>query len=160
MFWNSLSAPVRFLPAAVFLAAVMAAASPKPLPDAVVHAHSVFLQNETGFNELEYSTIFELNKWGHFDLAESLEKADLILRLDSGNHVRVVPDGQFPSTSSPDAAEDGAIPKGHTRISLLDPKTDALLWSDTHKTEGGKVKSGQLLDGLREAFDAYEKSRR
>ena len=135
-------------------------AVPKALPDAVVHAHTVFLENETGFNELQYSTIFELSKWGRFDLAESPDKADLIMRLDSGSHVRAVPEGQFPTSGGMNAAEDGEIPKGHTRISLLDPKTSAVLWSDTHRTEGGKVKNGHLLDGLRDAFDSYDKSRR
>ena len=135
-------------------------AVPKALPDAVVHAHTVFLENETGFNELQYSTIFELNKWGRFELAESREKADLVMRLDSGSHVRAVPEGQFPSSGGVNAVDEAEIPKGHTRVSLLDPKTNAVLWSDTHKTEGGKVKNGHLLDGLREAFDTYEKSRR
>jgi hypothetical protein len=31
------------------------------LPPAVVNAHSVYIQNETGFTELEYTTILELN---------------------------------------------------------------------------------------------------
>lgn len=158
---NSLFAQVRFLLGLfICLLAVQAAAAPKTLPDAVIRAHTVFLENDTGFHELEYSTIFELNKWGRFELAESRDKADLVLRLDNGNHVRAVPDGQFPSAGAMNALDEVEIPKGHTRISLLDPKTNAILWFDTHKTEGGKVKSGHLLDGLREAFDNYEKSRR
>ncbi len=161
MQWNSHFAPARFLLIVILcLTTLHIAAVPKPLPDAVVHAHTVFLVNETSFNELQYSTIFELNKWGRFDLAESPEKADLIMRLDSGSHVRPVPEGQFPSSGGGNAVDEGEIPKGCTRISLLDPKTNAVLWSDTHKTDGGKVKNGHLLDGLREAFDAYEKSRR
>jgi hypothetical protein len=72
--------------------------------------------------------------------------------------VRAVPEGQYPGGVN--SGNEMEIPKGHIRISLLDPKTHAVLWSDTHKTEGGKVKNGHLLDGLREAFDAYEKSRR
>jgi hypothetical protein len=161
MQWNSQLAPARFLLILIVcLISVKAGATPKSLPDAVVHAHSVFLVNETGFHELDYVVILELNKWGHFDLAESRGKTDLILRLDSGNHVRAVPDGQFPSVGSTSAADDSEIPRGHTRISLIDPKTNTVLWSDTHKTEGGKVKSGHLLDGLREAFDSYEKTRR
>jgi hypothetical protein len=159
--WKSLLAPRRFL-LVLFLCLVTLQtwAVPKNLPDAVVQAHTVFLENETGFNELQYSTIFELNKWGRFDLAESREKADLVMLLESGSHVRAVPDGQFPSTGNADAVPESDIPKGYTRIVLLDPKTNTVLWSDTHKTEGGKVKNGHLLDGLREAFDSYEKSRR
>ena len=134
-------------------------AGPRPLPDAVVHARTVFLENETGFHELEYSTVLELSKWGRFELAESREKADLILRLNNGNRVRAVPEGEFPTSKAINFSEE-PIPPGHTRIALVDPKTGALLWSDLHRTDGGKVKNGHLLDGLRVAFDSYDKSKR
>jgi hypothetical protein len=138
---------------------VLLDAAPQPLPEAVTRAHTVFLENETGFNELQYVVVLELSKWQRFDLAETRDKADLILLLDNGNRVRLVPDGQLPSTDANNPAGPD-IPKGYTRIALLDPKSNSLLWSDIHKTDGGKVKSGHLLDGLREAFDAYDKSRR
>jgi hypothetical protein len=141
------------------LAGMSVWAQPAALPQAVVSAHTLYVENETGFAELQYVTILELNKWGHFDLAESREKADLILRLDNGTHVRVVPEGEVPSSASSVSAE-SAVPAGYTRIGLLDPKTGQLLWSDVHKTEGGKVRSGHLLDGLREAFHSYEKGKR
>jgi hypothetical protein len=138
---------------------LLAHAVPQSLPDSVTHANTIFIANETGYNELAYTLVLELSKWGRFDLVDSREKADLILRLDNGNHVRALPDGQYPGTNA--FADSGpAVPKGYTRIALLDPKTNAMLWSDTHKTEGGKVKSGHLLDGLREAFDSHDKSRR
>ena len=135
-------------------------AGPKPLPDAVVRARFVFLENETGFHELEYSTVLELSKWGRFEFAASREKADLILRLDNGNRVRAVPEGQFPAGKIINAFSEEPVPPGYTRIALLDPKTSARLWSDVHRTEGGKVKNGHLLDGLREAFDSYDKGKR
>ena len=147
------------LASCLILLPMVATAVPQALPLAVTHAHTVFLENETGFNELQYTAILELSKWGRFELMDSPEKAELILRLDNGNHVRVVPAGGFPSTSGT-AYSDSNVPKGYTRISIVDPKTSAVLWSDVHKTEGGKVKSGHLLDGLREAFNSYEKSRR
>jgi hypothetical protein len=145
----------------LFLALVVRpiAAGPKSLPDAVVRAHTVFIENETGFNELQYELVLELSKWGRFDLADRREKADLLLRLDNGNHVRAVPVGEFPGGGMNAFADTSEVPKGHTRIALLDPKNNTLLWADTHKTEGGKVKNGHLLDGLRDAFDSYEKSR-
>ena len=142
----------------VFWAAVLSLwANPAALPETVVKAHAVYLQNDTGFAELEYTAILELNKWGRFDLAESTEKADLILRLDGSTRVRVVPNGQIPGAHF---ADDTSVPAGYTRIALVDPKSDQMLWSDLHKTEGAKVKSGHLLDGLRDAFRSYEKSRR
>jgi hypothetical protein len=160
MYRNSLSVPARFLLPVFFLIVLNASGAAKNLPDAVVRAHTVFIVNETGYNELEYNLVLEISKWGRFELAASPEKADLIIRLDNGNHVRALPDGQLPSDISINSSDNGEIPKGHTRISLLDPKTNTLLWSDTHKTEGPKVKNGHLLDGLRDAFDAYDKTRR
>lgn len=139
------------------LAALQLSAQPNSLPQAVVSAHTIYLENDTGFPELQYAAILELNKWGHFDYAESRQKSDLVLRLESGTVVHVLPPGQTPSNAS--FGDSVSIPRGHTRIALLDPKTSTTLWSDVHKTEGGKVKNGHLLDGLREAFETYEKNR-
>lgn len=160
MSWHSQLVPTRFVFVLFCVVAMHVAAAPRPLPDAVIRAHTMFLVNETGYNELDYSTILEISKWGRFDLVDSPDKAELILRLDNGNHVRAVAEGQFPVGNAFTGGDDSDIPKGHTRISLLDPKTNAVLWSDTHKTEGGKVKNGHLLDGLRDAYDAYEKNHR
>ena len=131
---------------------------PAVLPQGVVLAHTVYIQNETGFVELEYTTILELSKWGHFELAERREKADLILRLDAGSRVRLVTEGEATPAASSAPAEN-PVPPGYTRIALLQPKTGQTLWSGRHKTEGGKVKGGHLLDELREAFRDYEKGK-
>ena len=134
-------------------------AQPRALPEAVITAHTIFLVNDTGFPEMQYTAVLELTKWGHFGIAESREKADLVLSLSTGTHVRALPDGEYPRPTGLNAFAEDEVPKGHTRVALLDPKTGATLWSDLRKTEGGKVKSGHLLDGLREAFDNYEKGK-
>ena len=134
-------------------------AQPTVLPQAVVNAHTVFVQNETGFVELEYETILELSKWGHFEMAESRQKADLILRLDGSSRVRQVPEGEYVPAAST-APVENPVPPGYTRISLVQPKTGQTLWSGQHKTEGGKIKNGHLLDELREAFREHEKGKR
>jgi len=141
------------------VAALDAQAQTVVLPQAVVNARTVYIQNETGFTELEYTTVLEMNKWGRFELAENREKADLILRLDSGTRVRLVPEGEGIRAASSELAE-SPVPPGYTRIALLQPKSGQMLWSGKHKTEGSKVKSGHLLDELREAFRDYEKGKR
>ena len=134
-------------------------AQPRVLPEAVVNAHTVLIQNDTGFVELEYTAILELNKWGHFELAASRDKADLILRLDSGTRVRLVPEGAYVPAATSEPME-SPVPPGYTRIALLQPKTGRALWWSIHKTEGGEVKNGHLLDELREAFRDYEQGKR
>ncbi len=132
---------------------------PVAVPEVVLSAHTVFVENETGFAELQYTAVLELSKWGHFQLAESREKADLVLSLSSGTHVHAIPDGQYPRTTGLNAFSEEAVPKGHTKVALVDPKSGTTLWSDFHKTEGGKVKSGHLLDELRQAYEDAEKAR-
>jgi hypothetical protein len=148
-----------FLMLVFWLAALKAEANSAGLPQALVKAHSVYIVNETGFSDLEFATILEIEKWGRFELAESHDKADLILRLDNSSHVRAVPEGQVPSAAD-FASGDNAVPVGYTRVALLDPGSNQLLWSGLHKTEGGKVKSGHLLDELRDAFRDYDKGKR
>ena len=111
------------------------------LPQAVVDARTIYLESGTNPTGLEYTAILELNKWGHFVLVETKDGADLIMRLAN-------------------RPGDSSVPKSYTLISLLDPKTGNLLWSDLEKTENSKVRNGHLLDGLRKAFDEYEKGRR
>lgn len=134
-------------------------AQPRVLPEAVVNAHTVWIQNDTGFVEMEYAAILELNKWGHFELAASRDKTDLILRLDSGTRVRLVREGAYVPAAASETTE-SSVPLGYTRIALLQPKTGRTLWWSKHKTDGGKVKSGHLLDELREAFRDYEQGKR
>jgi hypothetical protein len=143
----------------VFWVMTLPAGAHPTLPQAVTSAHTVFLQNETGFPELEYTALLELNKWGRFEVVATQDKADLVLVLTCGTHVHAIPDGQFPRTTGLNAFAEESVPPGHTKIALVDAKSGATLWSDLHKTEGGKVKSGHLLDGLRQAFDEYDKGR-
>jgi hypothetical protein len=134
-------------------------AQPVALPPTVMAAHTVFIENQTGFPELQYIAVLEINKWGHFELAESREKADLVLLLSGGTRVHAIPDGQFPRTVGLNAFSEDSVPKDHTRVALVDPKSGTRLWSDFHKTEGGKVKNGHLLDELRQAYEETEKSK-
>jgi hypothetical protein len=160
MRWNTFRSVGIFSLMIVFWLAPMAAeAMPADLPQALLRAHTVYIENETGFTDLAYVAVWELNKWGRYELAESREKADLIMRLDSSAHVRQLPDGQVPSFGE-NASTESAVPMGYTRIALMDPKTNQVLWSGMHKTEAGKVKSGHLLDELRDAFRDYDRGKR
>ncbi len=143
---------------ALFLPA-RGATGPQQLSSSVTSAHTIALENETGFTSLQYTAILELNKWGHFEVVGDRGSADVVLLLSSGSHVREVPEGQFPQAGMNAFAEGAAVPAGYTRVALVDPKTGSVLWSDLRKTDGGKVKNGHLLDGLRQAFDEYNRAK-
>ena len=121
--------------------AAQARAPRATLPQGVVDARTIYLESGSNPTGLEYTAILELDKWGQFVLVEKRDDADLIMCLAN-------------------RLEDSSVPKGYTLISLFDPKTGIKLWSDLEKTENSKVRNGHLLDGLRKAFDDYEKGRR
>ena len=153
--------------APVFAGVLLLLASPRParandkhpaLPSRIFTARTVYVENQTTSAELQNVAYTELSKWGHFQIVDSPQKADLLLRLSGGTFVRFVSGSE---SSSPAAAmpakqnwtgADAGVPEGSTRISLVDPKTGAPLWSDIRKTNNPKVAS-HMLDGLRAAFD-------
>jgi hypothetical protein len=156
----------RFIPAlaaAVLLALsfpVQARANGKHavLPMKVLTASTIYVDNQTNSAELQNTAYIELSKWGQFQIVASPEKADLILRLSSGNSVKFVPGNGEPPAYDPKSAKqdssgaDEAIPPGSTRLSLIDPKTGGSLWSDVRKTDNPKA-AAHMLDGLRDAFN-------
>ena len=142
MTWNETGRSARvFVLIMLSFFAAQARAPHATLPQAVVDARTIYLESGTNPTGLEYTAILELNKWGHFVLVETKDGADLIMRLAN-------------------RPGDSSVPKSYTLISVLDPKTGIKLWSDLEKTENSKVRNGHLLDGLRKAFDEYEKGRR
>lgn len=142
MTWNEAGRSTRALVLIMLSFFAAQARAPRAtLPQGVVDARTIYLESGSNPTGLEYTAILELDKWGQFVLVEKRDSADLIMRLAN-------------------RLEDSSVPKGYTLISLLDPKTGIKLWSDLEKTENSKVRNGHLLDGLRKAFDDYEKSRR
>lgn len=130
------------------------------LPMKVLTASTIYVDNQTTSAELQNTAYMQLLKWGHFQLVESPQKADLILRLSGGTFVKFVPasgesPGYPPKSSRQDAlGADESVPSGSTRLSLIDPKTGALLWSDIRKTGDSKAAS-HMLDGLRDALEHH-----
>lgn len=128
------------------------------LPPLVLTAKTIYIDNQSADPTLQDIASLEMDKWGHFRLAESRDRADIILRLTSSNRVRLVNTGQAFNSESAAGASDQHIRTGYTRLTLIDPKTGSALWSGERKIKDAKS-TGRMLDGLRDAFDQDEKAR-
>jgi hypothetical protein len=134
------------------------------LPTSVLSARTIYVDNQTTSAELQNTAYTELSKWGRFQIVDTPQKAEIVLRLSNGNYVRFVPGNGNSSASDPKPAKqnwmgaDEAVPPGSTRISVIDAKSGNSLWSDIRKTENPKAAT-HMLDGLREAIDQKEKGR-
>jgi hypothetical protein len=132
------------------------------LPSKARSAGTVFVDNQTTSAELLNTAYTELSKWGRLQVVDTAQKADIVLRLSSGNYVKFVPSGENAPAADPKADKqnfagaDEAVPPGSTRISVIDPKTGSSLWSDIRKTDNPKAAT-HMFDGLREAFDQKQK---
>jgi hypothetical protein len=151
--------------AIVFLSVPIALANKKntAVPAKVLSAKTIYVDNRTTDVRIQYIAEMDLAKWGRFQLVDSVEKAEIVLRLSGANTVNVVPSSERTASyyQSPEhralPSGEESVPTGYTRITLLEPKTGAALWTDQTKTKTVKS-TGRLVNSLRDAIDQQEKS--
>ena len=143
---------------------VMQANTPAPLPVHVLAARKIYVDNRTGDAVMLNQAYLGLAKWGRFQIVDSPQKADLVLRL-FGRDAAFLVAGEKTYVYRPAASvarlqgADEAVPEGFTRLTLVDPKSGVALWTEQRKTRGPEAKQ-HLVDGLREAIEQTEKARR
>ncbi len=154
-----------FFAAAMLLGLEIAHANDKhsTLPSKVLSARTIYVDNQTNDAELQNDALVGLTKWGRFEIVDSPQKADVVLRLFGSSMVKFVPGGEASATYNPkpvsekfEAGEELA-PPGCTRITLIEPKSGTALWSDVRKTSNSQEKS-KLIEGLHDAIDQQEKT--
>lgn len=146
------------------IAPQIGAANKKPssLPQAILNARAIYVDNQTNDARFQNAAYAEFSKWGRFQIAESADKADVVLRLSNGNHVKQVSGNELFAAdhklaSAGSAREEDAVPVGFTRLSLIDPKSGNAVWTDQKKNNGTQP-SRDLFEGLREAFEQSGKN--
>jgi hypothetical protein len=136
---------------------------PVILPPSVLNAKSVYVDNETTDAQLQTEIYGELLRWGRFQIADNLQKADLIIRVSNGNTVKFVEGNQSsepevkPASAKVQPSEE-PIPVGYTRITLLDVKSGGTIWNGLKKVSGAPG-NWHLLDGVRDLIERAHNSR-
>ncbi len=133
------------------------------VPSKVLSAKTIYVDNQTNDAELQHDAYMGLSKWGRFEIVDTPQKADLVLRLSGSSTVKFVPGGDPAATYNPKPVSENTAdgeefaPPGCTRIALIEPKSGNTLWSDVRKTGNAQEKS-KLLEGLHDAVDQQEKN--
>jgi hypothetical protein len=157
---------------ALLLAAAQIALANKKstLPEAVFFAKTIYVENQANDAGLQNSAYMALTHWGHFQVVENPNKADVVLRLTGSSLISSAPSDTPPdlklksSRSAPGGNEtllpNGAAvaPEGFTRLTLMDGKSGAVLWSDLSRTNKPEI-ALHMLDGLRDAVTQGLKDR-
>jgi hypothetical protein len=134
------------------------------LPSKVLSAKTIYVDNQANDAELQHDAYMALSKWGRYEIVDSPQKADLVLRLYGSSVVKLVPGSDPSATYNPKPVSETSpgeelAPSGCTRLRLIEPKTGTTLWSEVRKTSSAQEKS-KLLEGLHDAVDQQEKNRK
>jgi hypothetical protein len=132
------------------------------LPSKVLSAKTIYVDNQANDAELQHDTYMALSKWGRYEIVDSPQKADLVLRLYGSSVVKFVPGGDPSAAYNPKPVSETSpgeelAPSGCTRLRLIEPKTGTTLWSEVRKTSNAQEKS-KLLEGLHDAVDQRAKN--
>jgi hypothetical protein len=157
---------------ALLLAAAQIALANKKstLPDAVFFAQTIYVDNQANDAGLQHAAYMALAHWGHFQVVEAPDKADVVLRLTGSSLISSAPSDTPPNMSlKPSRSSQGGkdsllpngaavAPEGFTRLTLMDGRSGAVLWSDLSRTNKPEI-ALHMLDGLRDAVTQGLKDR-
>jgi hypothetical protein len=107
-----------------------------PLPATMVKAKAVFLANSSG-SDLAYNAFYDaMKQWGHYQLADSPDGADLVIELSYGvvnMGTRVWGGGG--TVGAPGMVRSQQINDAKMSLAVYDAKTKTNLWTsvDEHK---------------------------
>ena len=133
------------------------------VPEKVLSAKTIYVDNQTTDAELQHDAYMGLNKWGRYEIVDASQKAEVVLRLSGSSIVKFVSGGDPSATHKPNSVSETSTageelaPPGCTRLTLIEPKSGTTLWRDLRKTSNAQEKS-RLLDGLHEAVHQQAKA--
>lgn len=104
--------------------ALSVAGTVAPLPDKLVHAKTLFIQNRASAKAYD-NTVDEFQKWGRFQIVSSPDSADIVLVL---------------------SADEVAW---YTHFEFVDPATNTVIWSDSRAWGRYKSTTRQMVKNLK-----------
>jgi len=132
-----------------FCSSALANTKHAPLPDQILQAKTVYIDNRAGFAAFGDRAYDELSKWGRFKIVKSAKEADLVFLLSADEYVtgyRTDTSGTTTGTvdNSGNVRLEGdstsrthAQTGGTTYLTLIDPNTGKSLWADQEVWGGG-----------------------
>jgi len=140
-----------------------------PLPQQVMNAKTIYIDNQSGHAEFGDRAYDELKKWGRYQIVDAADKADIILLLSakeyvggyrtSTNHHTTgnVDDNGNINANTYGSGTSRAVVTGTTFITIVDTKTGASLWADAKPWGNWKSATRGLVKELRDRVKDQEK---
>jgi hypothetical protein len=121
-------------------------------------AKTIYFEDRAGVDAVGAETVAQLKKWGRFQIVKDKKQADLIFLLSAdpykGGYV-LLASGETGTIGDNGHIDKDAVPNYNVQapvrdayLSVIDPKTGQMLWSDSHVWGGaltGKNSAGARL---------------
>lgn len=156
---------LAFLVGFIVCSSVLGSTKHAPLPEEVLRAKTVYIDNQSGVASLGDRAYDELSKWGRFKIVSSAKDADLVLLISAHAYVSgyntnttgttqgtVDANGNVQLSSNSQSRTDAEVTRV-TYMTAIDPKTGSALWSDQKLW-------GNLYTGFRSATRSLVKELR
>lgn len=101
-----------------------------PLPDALMSAKTVYIDNQTGDSKTKDLWYQGLTEWGRFNVVADPKVADVVFRITGSSEVT----GYNTTGTSDTDAKTRVKRKRATTLEVIDAKSQLILWSDTKDT--------------------------
>jgi hypothetical protein len=126
--------------------AVLAQSQGQELAPKILSARSVYFDDQTGAPHIGERALERLKKWGRFQIVRDQKQADLIILLSAdpykGGYIATA-GGQTGTVDRGGNIDMDPVPNFHklapvryAYLTVIDPKTDEKLWSDSHQWGG------------------------
>ncbi len=130
-----------------------------PLPDKIMHAKTVFIENRTNDAEVADMVFRELPKWKKYALVNDRSKADLVFVLTMATHEAIYSNGtrvsnQISNTTITTGGQVYSYTAGSITLEIQD--AGGTVWANT-KPFSRKGATKDLMNDLRQRIERQEK---
>jgi hypothetical protein len=165
---------IKIIPALLMLVAFPAFAKHEkmPLPQQVMTAKTVYIDNRSGHAELGDKAYDEMKKWARYQIVDSADKADIVLLLSAQEYIGgytsstyhnttgTVDDNGNVNAQSYGSGSSRAVVTGTTFITLIDTKSGTSLWADSKPWGRWKSATRGIIKELRDRVKDQEQGKK
>jgi len=143
-----------------------------PLPQQVMTAKTVYIDNQSGQADLGDKAYDEMKKWGRYQIVDSADKADIVLLLSAKEYIGGYRSTTYHNTTGTvdnsgnvnaqtyGSGSSRPIVTGTTFISLIDTKSGTSLWADAKQWGRWKSATRGIIKELRDRVKDQEQGKK
>lgn len=128
-----------------------------PLPDELIHAKTVYIDNQSGYADIADRCYDALSKWGRFKVVTNKKDADLIF-LFTTKEVQSVTGASSTEVYGTTYTNVQTGTSGATYLYVGNPTSGDILWSQSKPWRNFHSSTKDIIKNLKERIEEQEKA--